>query len=77
MANRYQLNLVISGDLADRLQQYLDESWSGQHVAAIVVRRALREFLDREGIPEKAPTVEGLCPGCKMPVALCICQRTE
>ena len=46
--NKLDTRVVFQGDLARRLRAYLDARWPGQQVANEIIRRAVREFLDRE-----------------------------
>lgn len=55
MANdRIDARVVIVGELAKGFQDYLNEHWPEQKVIADIMRRALGEYLQREGyLPRK------------------------
>ena len=40
--------LTLSGPLAQRLKAYLKREWPGQQMGPAIMRKALREFLERE-----------------------------
>lgn len=57
MPQRIDIRLTLTGELAERLSDYLHKQWNNQRgSAALIARRAIREFLDRaerEELPKK------------------------
>ena len=48
------VRVTIYGDLAKRLKEHVSREWSSSRGAqALVIKRALKEYLDREEVLEK------------------------
>ena len=51
--SRIDIRVTFSKELTEKLRAYLKENWPGEDMTANVIRKSVREFLDRQDNLEK------------------------
>ncbi len=50
--DRYDCRMVLTGKLAHDFNEYIEKYWPGQNVKMDIIKRAVREFLDKKLVSE-------------------------